>query len=71
MTPEQISELLANADIAPDLFVTKAVLIVRSKDMATGDTALHIGRSEDTDWITQVGMLVGATDMVRQVDWTE
>lgn len=69
VTPEQIRELLDSAGLTPDSFVTGAMLIVRTKDMDSGDTSIHIGRSDDTDWITEVGMLAASNDILRQVAW--
>ncbi|GAA3788399.1 MULTISPECIES: hypothetical protein [Amycolatopsis] len=65
MTPEQVKELIAAASVKDGAFVTGAVLIVRSKNMDTGDSSIHIASTEDTDHFTKLGLLQATSDIVR------
>jgi hypothetical protein len=58
-------ELVESVHIDDEDMVTGAVLLLRTKDMSSGQTAICIGSTKDTDGITKYGLLHGAIDIVR------
>lgn len=60
MTPDQLQELIDALELKDHDFVVEAVLVARVKDMDSGDVGISMSATDDTDWVTQLGMLRGA-----------
>jgi hypothetical protein len=60
VTPKEIQELIDALKLNPHDIVIEAVLVARVKDMDTGAVGISISATDDTDWVTQLGMLRGA-----------
>lgn len=60
MTPEQIQELINALDLNQHDFIIEAVLVARVKDMDSGAVGISISATDDTDWVTQLGVLRAA-----------
>ena len=58
-------ELVESVSVDDEDMITGAVLLLRTKNMDTGQTAICIGSTKDTDGITKYGLLHGAIDIVR------
>lgn len=73
MTPEQVQELINALNLNQHDFVIEAVLLARVKDMDSGAVGISISATDDTDWVTQLGLLRGAeiittSDLGRTLD---
>ena len=66
MTPEQIKELIAGLELKDHDFILEAVLVVRAKDMDSGSVGISISTTDDSDWVTQLGVLQGALLIVNR-----
>jgi 3-keto-L-gulonate-6-phosphate decarboxylase len=60
VTPEQIQELINALDLNQHDFIIEAVLVARVKDMDSGAVGISISATDDTDWVTQLGVLRAA-----------
>lgn len=60
MTTEEVQELIAALKLNRHDIVVEAVLVVRVKDMESGCVGISISATDDTDWVTQLGLLRGA-----------
>lgn len=60
MTTEEVEELVRALKLNRHDIVIEAVLIVRVKDMESGHVGISISATDDTDWVTQLGLLRGA-----------
>jgi hypothetical protein len=60
MTPTEVQELVQALKLNRHDVIIEAVLIVRVKDMESGHVGISMSATDDTDWVTQLGMLRGA-----------
>lgn len=60
MTTEEVQELVEALKLNRHDIVVEAVLVVRVKDMESGCVGISISATDDTDWVTQLGLLRGA-----------
>lgn len=60
MTTEEIQELVQALKLNRHDIVLEAILVVRVKDMDSGHVGISISATNDTDWVTQLGLLKGA-----------
>jgi hypothetical protein len=60
MTTEEVQELVQALKLNRHDVVIEAVLAVRVKDMESGHVGISISATDDTDWVTQLGLLRGA-----------
>jgi hypothetical protein len=67
--PTQWGELIESCGIGEDDMVTGAVLLLRTKNMETGQIGLCTGRTEDTDQILLLGMLHAAIEIEQGETW--
>lgn len=66
MTPEQLQELINALELKEHDFLIEAVLVARVKDMDSGAVGISISATDDTDWITQLGVLHAALLVTRR-----
>lgn len=66
MTPEQVQELITALDLNQHDFLVEAVLVARVKDMDSGSVGISISTTDDSDWVTQLGVLHGALLIVNR-----
>lgn len=69
MDPTQWKELIDSCGLGDQDMVTSAVLILRTKNMETGVSAVCIGQTEDTDPVLKLGLLHAAIEIGRFDDW--
>jgi hypothetical protein len=60
MTVDEVQELVQALKLNRHDVIIEAVLVVRVKDMESGHVGLSMSATDDTDWVTQLGMLRGA-----------
>jgi hypothetical protein len=60
VTPEQVIELIAGLDLKQHDHVIEAVLLARVKNFETAAVGISMAATDDTDWVTQLGMIRGA-----------
>jgi hypothetical protein len=65
----QWSELIDSCGLSEEDMVTGAVLLLRTKNMETGASAVCIGQTQDTDPILKLGLLNAAIEIGRHDDW--
>lgn len=63
------SEMLADCGVQDVDMITGAVLILRTKDMETGQLSVCIGKTADTDIVTTTGLLHAAIHIDLQDTW--
>jgi hypothetical protein len=73
MTTEEVQELVRALKLNRHDVIIEAVLVVRVKDMESGHVGISISATDDTDWVTQLGLLRGAeiittADITRDYD---
>jgi hypothetical protein len=60
VTPEQVHDLIAALELHEHDHMIEAVLLVRVKNFESGDVGISMSATDDTDWITQLGIIRGA-----------
>lgn len=73
MTTEEVQELVRALKLNRHDIIIEAVLVVRVKDMESGHVGISLSATDDTDWVTQLGLLRGAeiittSDITRDHD---
>jgi hypothetical protein len=69
MTTEEVQELVRALKLNRHDVIIEAVLVVRVKDMESGHVGISISATDDTDWVTQLGLLRGA-EIITTADIT-
>lgn len=64
----QADDLWAALELATNDQVTEAVLIAKVADFENGGTSLALSATDGVDWITQLGMIHGALNIMGQQD---
>lgn len=67
MTPEQVQELITALELNRHDVIIEAVLVARVKDMHSGAVGISMSATDDTDWVTQLGML-RAAELITTAD---
>jgi hypothetical protein len=60
VTPEQVRDLIDALELHEHYHGIEAVLLTRVKDFESGEVGISIAATDDTDWVTQLGIIRGA-----------